>query len=231
MRTCLLAILLTLAAPLPGARPIGRSRAVRPGGRRPRRSGQAGRCQGHDRALLRPNRDRHQILQAGVAVVAPGAVPLGRAYAANHQNPEAIAAWRKAADKGSSSAMVELGVLYGTGAGVAKDEAQARKLFERRRSRQPPRHHPISAALGGAVAAADPAQARACWQSGRNLPEAQYQLGVMLVRRHGRRRTTSRRGRCSRRRRHKIIPARWSGWAPSRWRAAAAQGHDRRQGR
>src|ERR1700734_2473615 len=33
---------------------------------------------------------------------------LGRAYAANRQMPEAIAAWRKAADKGSSAAMVEL---------------------------------------------------------------------------------------------------------------------------
>src|SRR5215469_9251252 len=31
---------------------------------------------------------------------------LGRAYAANHQTVEAIAAWRKAADKGSSAAMV-----------------------------------------------------------------------------------------------------------------------------
>jgi len=38
---------------------------------------------------------------------------LGRAYAANRQMNEAIAAWRKAADKGSTSAMVELGVLYG----------------------------------------------------------------------------------------------------------------------
>jgi len=56
---------------------------------------------------------------------------LGRAYAANRQTPEAIGAWRKAADKGSTSAMVELGVLYGTGAGVPADEAQARKLFER----------------------------------------------------------------------------------------------------
>src|SRR6266852_1041090 len=46
---------------------------------------------------------------------------LGRAYAANRQMPEAIAAWRKAADKGASSAMVELGVLYGTGNGVARD--------------------------------------------------------------------------------------------------------------
>src|SRR5262245_32487823 len=36
---------------------------------------------------------------------------LGRAYAANRQLPEAIGAWRKAADKGSTSAMVELGVL------------------------------------------------------------------------------------------------------------------------
>src|SRR5258708_35218403 len=53
---------------------------------------------------------------------------LGRAYAAKGQLPEAIGAWRKAADKGSSTAMVELGVLYGTGKGVAKDEAQARKL-------------------------------------------------------------------------------------------------------
>src|SRR5580692_9456642 len=56
---------------------------------------------------------------------------LGRAYAAKRQLPEAMAAWRKAADKGSTSAMVELGVLYGTGAGVGKDEAQARTLFER----------------------------------------------------------------------------------------------------
>src|SRR5216684_2459614 len=57
---------------------------------------------------------------------------LGRAYAASGQMGEAIAAWRKAADKGSSAAMVELGVLYGTGSGgVGKDEAQARKLFEK----------------------------------------------------------------------------------------------------
>src|ERR1700753_1751740 len=33
---------------------------------------------------------------------------LGRAYAANHQTTEAMAAWRKAADKGSTTAMVEL---------------------------------------------------------------------------------------------------------------------------
>src|SRR5580693_7952803 len=36
---------------------------------------------------------------------------LGRAYAANQQLPDALAAYRRAADKGSTSAMVELGVL------------------------------------------------------------------------------------------------------------------------
>src|ERR1700760_3861098 len=84
---------------------------------------------------------------------------LGRAYAANHQTPEAVAAWRKAAEKGSTSAMVELGVLYGTGAGVAKDEAQARKLFERAAQAGNPRGISNLAALGGS-SAAEPARAR-----------------------------------------------------------------------
>src|SRR5438270_9452734 len=56
---------------------------------------------------------------------------LGRAYAANRQMPEAIAAWRKAADKGSTAAMVELGVMHANGTGVPRDDAQARKLLER----------------------------------------------------------------------------------------------------
>src|SRR5438552_7047343 len=79
---------------------------------------------------------------------------LGRAYAANQQMPEAIGAWRKAADKGSSSAMVELGVLYGTGAGVAQDEAQARKLFERAAEAGNPRGVTNLAALSGGSAPA-----------------------------------------------------------------------------
>jgi TPR repeat protein len=88
---------------------------------------------------------------------------LGRAYAANHQTSEAIAAWRKAADKGSNSAMVELGVLYGKGAGAAKDEAQARKLFERAAAAGNPRGISNLAALGGG-ASADPVQTRTCWR-------------------------------------------------------------------
>jgi TPR repeat protein len=106
---------------------------------------------------------------------------LGRAYAANHQTSEAIGAWRKAADKGSTSAMVELGVLYGTGAGVAKDEAQARKLFERAAAAGNPRGISNMAALGGG-ASADPVQTRGLLaKAGETNPEAQYQLGLMIA--------------------------------------------------
>src|SRR5262249_23311404 len=87
---------------------------------------------------------------------------LGRAYAANRQMTEAMAAWRAAAPKGSPSAMVELGVLYGTGAGVQQDPAQARKLFERAAEAGNPRGMAnlaaISSATGGAPS--DPARTR-----------------------------------------------------------------------
>lgn len=107
---------------------------------------------------------------------------LGRAYAANRQMPEAIAAWRKAADKGSSSAMVELGVLYGTGAGVIRDEAQARKLFERAAEAGNPRGVTNLAALGGGGASSDPARARELLgRAAETNAESQYQLGLMIA--------------------------------------------------
>src|SRR3979411_2684690 len=87
---------------------------------------------------------------------------LGRAYAANQQLPEAIGAYRKAADKGSTSAMVEFGVLLATGSGVPKDEAQARKLFERAAEAGNPRGVPNLAALSNSVGAlSDPVRGRA----------------------------------------------------------------------
>ena len=106
---------------------------------------------------------------------------LGRAYASSGQMTEAIAAWRKAADKGSSSAMVELGVAYGTGTGVARDEAQARKLFERAAEAGNPRGVSNLAALGGGGAPADPARSRELLgRAAETNAEAQYQLGIML---------------------------------------------------
>ena len=107
---------------------------------------------------------------------------LGRAYAANRQIPEAIAAWRKAADKGSSPAMVELGVLYGTGADVARDEAQARKLFERAAEAGNPRGVTNLAALGGGGVSSDPARARELLaKAAETNAESQYQLGLMMA--------------------------------------------------
>src|SRR5712691_3080083 len=107
---------------------------------------------------------------------------LGRAYAANRQTPDAIAAWRKAADKGSTSAMVELGVLFGTGTGVAKDEAQARKLFERAADAGNPRGVSNLAALGDG-SPSDSIKARALLSKGAeaNSAAAEYQLGLMMA--------------------------------------------------
>ena len=107
---------------------------------------------------------------------------LGRAYAANQQMPDAIAAWRKASDKGSTSAMVELGVLYGTGTGVAKDEEQARKLFQRAADAGNPRGASNLAALGSASKPADPAHTRELLaKAAETSAEAQYQLALMLA--------------------------------------------------
>src|SRR5665647_100592 len=74
---------------------------------------------------------------------------LGRAYAANKQIPEALAAYRKAADKGSTSGMVELGVHLGTGNGIARDTEAARKLFERAAQAGNPRGVTNLAAVSG----------------------------------------------------------------------------------
>jgi TPR repeat protein len=123
---------------------------------------------------------------AAAAAKSPRAMyELGRAYAANHQMGEALAAWRKAADKGSTSAMVELGVALATGEGIAKDEAQARALFERAAQRGNPRGVANLAALASSIGGAptDPIKARALLAKGAetNSAEAQYQLGLMTA--------------------------------------------------
>src|SRR5471030_1646062 len=113
---------------------------------------------------------------------------LGRAYAANQQMPDAIGAYRKAADKGSTAAMVELGVLYGTGSGIAKDPDQARKLFERAAGAGNARAVTNLAALsGGGGALVDPVKARALLATGAeaNSAEAQFQLGLMAANGNG----------------------------------------------
>jgi len=108
---------------------------------------------------------------------------LGRAYAANRQMPEAIAAWRKAADKGSTAAMVELGVMYGNGTGVPRDVTQARALLERAAEAGNARGVANLAALSSNTGAqTDPARSRALLaKAAETNAEAQYQLGLMMA--------------------------------------------------
>jgi TPR repeat protein len=113
-----------------------------------------------------------------------GLFELGRAYAAAQQWPDAVAAYRKAADKGSTAAMIELGTLLSSGSGVAKDLDQARSLFARAAAAGNPGGATKLAALtasGGAPS--DPAEARALLAKAAetNSAEAQYQLGVVMA--------------------------------------------------
>ena len=110
---------------------------------------------------------------------------LGRAYMAGGQTQEAVGAFRRAADKGSTGAMVELGVMYANGNGVQRDEAQARKYLDRAAQAGDPRAVANLMSLGGGSAGgtvpSDPVKARALMQSAaeRNSAEAQYQFGLM----------------------------------------------------
>ena len=108
---------------------------------------------------------------------------LGRAHAANRKMPEAIATWRKAADKGSTAAMVELGVTYANGTGVARDNEQARKLLERAADAGNARAVANLAALSSNTGAqTDPVRARALLtKAAETNAEAQYQLGLLLA--------------------------------------------------
>src|SRR5262249_25613451 len=112
------------------------------------------------------------------------AYQLGRAYAANRQMPEAVAAYRKAADKGSTAAMVELAASLASGSAGAKDEAEARNLLLRAAQRGNARAAAqLAVSSGGAGAASEPAQARALLAKAAetNSAEAQFQLGLMMA--------------------------------------------------
>jgi TPR repeat protein len=109
---------------------------------------------------------------------------LGRAYAANRQMTEAASAYRKAADKGSSAAMVELGALLANGSVGEKDETQARTLFARAAQAGNARGATHLAALSGNDGgSSDPAEARAMLAKAAetNSAEAQFQLGLMMA--------------------------------------------------
>jgi uncharacterized protein len=109
---------------------------------------------------------------------------LGRAYAASRQMPDAVGVYRKAAERGSSAAMVELGALLASGSAGVKDETEARSLFARAAAAGNARAAANLAALstnGGA--SSDPAEARAMLVKAAetNSADAQFQLGLMMA--------------------------------------------------
>jgi uncharacterized protein len=109
---------------------------------------------------------------------------LGRAYAAGQKFTDAVAAYRKASDKGSTAAMVELGLLLQNGTGVTADPQQARGLFERAAAAGNPRGATSLVALSGSGGLpSDPAEARGMLEKAAeaNSAEAQFQLGVMYA--------------------------------------------------
>jgi uncharacterized protein len=108
---------------------------------------------------------------------------LGRAYAANRQMTEAVGAYRKAIDKGSTAAMVELGTLLASGSGVPKDESEAHSLFARAAAAGNARGAANLALSSEGGAPSDPAEARALLAKAAetNSAEAEFQLGLMMA--------------------------------------------------
>jgi uncharacterized protein len=108
---------------------------------------------------------------------------LGRAYAANRQMTEAVSAYRKAIDKGSTAAMVELGTLLASGSDVPKDESEAHSLFARAAAAGNARGAANLALSGDGGASSDPADARALLAKAAetNSAEAEFQLGLMMA--------------------------------------------------
>jgi uncharacterized protein len=108
---------------------------------------------------------------------------LGRAYEFNHQPAEALRAYRKAVDMGSTTAMVGLGGLYAKGSGIKANPAEARKLFERAAAAGNTigminLGSVYGAGIGGPV---DFAKARAWFTKAAeaNSSDAMFQLGMM----------------------------------------------------
>jgi uncharacterized protein len=108
---------------------------------------------------------------------------LGRAYASNRQMTEAVGAYRKAIDKGSTAAMVELGILLANGSGVPKDETEGHNLFARAAAAGNARGAANLALSGDSGAPSDPAEARALLAKAveTNSAEAEFQLGLMMA--------------------------------------------------
>jgi uncharacterized protein len=108
---------------------------------------------------------------------------LGRAYEFSRQPAEALKAYRRAIDAGSTSAMVGLGGMYAHGSGVKANAAEARKLFEQAATAGNPLGMINLGSIYGAGVGVpvDFAKARSWFEkaAAANSAEAMFQLGMM----------------------------------------------------
>jgi tetratricopeptide (TPR) repeat protein len=108
---------------------------------------------------------------------------LGRAYEFNRQPAEAVSAYRKAVEAGSTTAMVGLGALYANGNGVKADLGEARRLFERAGAAGDPLGMTNLGSMYGAGIGVpvDFAKARVWFAKAvaANSADAMFQLGLM----------------------------------------------------
>jgi TPR repeat protein len=108
---------------------------------------------------------------------------LGRAFEFNRQNAEAAKAYRRAADAGSTSAMVGLGTLLVNGSGIKTNPAEARIWFEKAANLGDVTGMTNLASVygGGVGVPVDFAVARSWFAkaAAANSSEGMYQLGLM----------------------------------------------------
>jgi TPR repeat protein len=108
---------------------------------------------------------------------------LGRAYEFSRQPADALKAYRKAIDAGSTSAMVGLGGMYAHGSGVKANAAEARKLFEQAAAAGNPLAMMNLGSIYGAGVGVkvDFAKSRSWFEkaAAANSSEAMFQLGMM----------------------------------------------------
>src|SRR5262245_32258926 len=167
-----------------GSRSIGRSRAVRPARRRPRRPGQARGRNRHQRNRAVGSGDGDQVLPVRLRCVTPRALSARSSLRRQSTNVGGDRGLPQGSDRGSTSAMVELGVLLATGSDIAKDQGQARTLFERAAQAGNSRgalNLVALAAMDGAPLDEVRTRALLSRAAETNSAEAQYQLGLMIA--------------------------------------------------
>ena len=106
---------------------------------------------------------------------------LGRAYEFSRQPAEALKAYRKAIDAGSTSAMVGLDGMYANGSGIKANPAEARKLFEQAAAAGNPLAMSNIGSMYGAGIGVAVDKARMWFEkaAAANSAEAMFQLGMM----------------------------------------------------